>query len=79
MNSMLLKKEYHTELCVVGGGLAGFATAISAARHGTRVVLIHDRSVLGGNSSSEIRMWVGGAKGPDNREGGIVEELMLEN
>lgn len=79
MNSMLLKKEYHTELCVVGGGLAGFAAAISAARHGTRVVLIHDRPVLGGNSSSEIRMWVGGAKGPDNREGGIVEELMLEN
>ena len=79
MNSMLLKKEHYTQLCVVGGGLAGLATAISAARHGTRVVLIHDRPVLGGNASSEIRMWVGGAKGPDNREGGLVEEWMLEN
>ena len=79
MNSMLCKKEYRTELCVVGGGLAGFATALAAARHGRRVVLIHDRPVLGGNASSEIRMWVGGAKGKDNREGGIVEELMLEN
>ena len=79
MTSRLLKKEYHTQLCVVGGGLAGLATAVSAARHGTRVVLIHDRPVLGGNASSEIRMWVGGAKGKDNREGGLVEEWMLEN
>ena len=79
MTSRLLKKEYHTQLCVVGGGLAGLATAVSAARHGTRVILIHDRPVLGGNASSEIRMWVGGAKGKDNREGGLVEEWMLEN
>ena len=79
MNSMLRRIEYQTELCVVGGGLAGLTTALSAARHGRRVVLIHDRPVLGGNASSEIRMWVGGAKGKDNREGGIMEELMLEN
>lgn len=79
MNTSLCKKKYHTDLCVVGGGLAGLTTALSAARHGTKVVLIHDRPVLGGNSSSEIRMWVGGAKGKDNREGGIMEELMLEN
>ena len=79
MNAALLKKEYRTEFCVVGGGLAGLAAALSAARHGTRVVLIQDRPVLGGNASSEIRMWVGGAKGKGNREGGLVEEWMLEN
>ena len=79
MTSRLLKKEYRTQLCVVGGGLAGLATAVSAARHGAKVILIHDRPVLGGNASSEIRMWVGGAKGKDNREGGLVEEWMLEN
>ena len=71
--------HYQTELCVVGGGLAGICTAIAAARHGTKVVLIQDRAVLGGNSSSEIRMWVCGAHGKDNRETGIVEELLLEN
>ncbi len=71
--------NYNTELCVVGGGLAGLCTAISAARHGTKTVLIQDRSVLGGNSSEEIRMWVCGSHGNDNREGGIIEEIELEN
>ena len=38
-----------------------------------------DLCVLGGNASSEIRMWNGGCHGKDNREGGIIEEIMLEN
>ena len=71
--------NYETDLCVVGGGLAGLSTALAAARHGIRVVLIQDRPVLGGNASSEIRMWICGAHGKDNRETGIVEELTLEN
>ncbi len=77
--------HYNTDLCVVGGGMAGLCTAIAAARHGIKVVLVQDRPVLGGNASSEIRTWIGGAhvtgKGPvkDLREGGIIEELFLEN
>ena len=71
--------EYQTELCVVGGGMSGLCCAIAAARHGTKVVLVQDRPVLGGNASSEIRMWIGGAHGKDNREGGICEEIFLEN
>ncbi len=71
--------EYNCELCVVGGGLAGLCTAISASRHGVKTVLIHDRPVLGGNSSEEVRMWVCGSHGKDNREGGIIEEIQLEN
>ena len=71
--------EYKTELCVIGGGMAGLCCSIAAARHGIKVVLIHDRPVLGGNASSEIRMWIGGCHGKDNREGGIIEEIMLEN
>jgi hypothetical protein len=63
----------------VGGGMSGLCCAIAAARHGTRVVLVQDRPVLGGNASSEIRMWIGGAHGKDNREGGIIEEIFLEN
>jgi len=71
--------KYTADLCVVGGGLAGLCCAVAAARHGVRTVLVHDRAVLGGNASSEIRMWVCGAHGKDNRETGIIEELMLEN
>ncbi len=70
---------YHTDLCIVGGGMAGLCCAIAAARHGIKVVLVQDRPVLGGNASSEIRMWIGGAHGKDNREGGIIEEIFLEN
>ena len=76
---MLNELTLSADLCVVGGGLAGICTAIAAARHGTRVVLMHERPVLGGNASSEIRMWVCGARGKNNRETGIVEEIMLEN
>jgi hypothetical protein len=40
---------------------------------------VQDRPVLGGNASSELRMWICGAHGENNRETGIVEELELEN
>ena len=76
---MLNEKQLHTELCIVGGGLAGVCAAISAARHGTRVVLMHERAMLGGNASSEVRMWISGAAGKNNRETGIIEEISLEN
>lgn len=71
--------ERKCDVCVVGGGLAGLCAVVGAARHGAKVVLMHDRPVLGGNASSEIRMWICGAHGKDNRETGIVEELELEN
>ncbi len=76
---MLNQKCLECDLCVIGGGLAGMIAAISAAREGLQVVLMHERAVLGGNASSEIRMWVSGAKGDNNRETGILEEIMLEN
>lgn len=70
-----------TEFCVIGGGLAGICAAVAAARRGVKVVLIHDRPVLGGNSSSEIKMWVRGASidFPEYREGGIIEEIAMRN
>ena len=76
---MLKKKRLECDLCVVGGGMAGMAAAISAAREGRKVVLMHERPVLGGNASSEIRMWICGAHGENNRETGILEEIALEN
>jgi glycine/D-amino acid oxidase-like deaminating enzyme len=59
-------REYKTDhleadLVIVGGGIAGVSTAVTAARAGIRVVLIQDRPVLGGNASSEIRLWIHGA------------------
>ncbi|MBI4891734.1 MAG: FAD-dependent oxidoreductase [Acidobacteria bacterium] len=75
--------ELSADLCVAGGGLAGVCAALSAARHGLKVVLLQDRSRLGGNSSSEVKMHVVGSnshKGrPGWREGGIIEELRLED
>jgi len=73
------EQTHQVDLCVVGGGLAGMCAAIAAARHGAHVLLMQDRPVLGGNSSSEIRMWVCGAHGENNRETGLIEELLLEN
>ena len=67
------------DFCVVGGGLAGLCAALAAARHGARTVLVQDRPMLGGNASSEIRMHVCGAHGPNRRETGILEEIQLEN
>ena len=76
-------KQIQSEIIVIGGGLAGICAAIAAAREGKQVVLIHNRGVLGGNSSSEIRVWVCGAtKHGVNRyarETGIMGELFLEN
>lgn len=77
--------EYTSDLVVVGGGLAGVCAAISAARSGLKVSLIQDRPVLGGNSSSEVRLWILGATshmGNNNRwarESGIINEIMIEN
>lgn len=76
---MLETKFISCDLCVVGGGLSGMAAAISAAREGLKVVLMHERAVLGGNASSEIRMWISGARGQSNRETGIIEEIILES
>lgn len=66
------------DLVVVGGGYAGIATAVSAARLGCRVALLQDRGVLGGNGSSEVRVWSKGVikTGLYPRLGEIVEEFM---
>ena len=72
-----------TDLVVVGGGISGVCCAITAARNGSRVCLLQDRPVLGGNASSEVRLWILGATshlGNNNRwsrEGGVIDELLL--
>jgi len=79
------QQRLQAELLIVGGGLAGVCAALAAARDGLDVVLIQDRPVLGGNASSEVRLWANGATshmGNNNRwarEGGIMGEIMEEN
>ncbi|MCQ2453807.1 MAG: FAD-dependent oxidoreductase [Clostridia bacterium] len=81
MSEMLKTVSRKADICVVGGGIGGMFTAIAAARHGAKVVLMQDRPVLGGNASSEIRMWISGAgtRVRDLQETGIMEEIQLEN
>ena len=82
--------ELNCDVLVAGGGAAGLPCALAAARCGARVILCQDRPVLGGNASSEVRMHIVGANGTGSfdrgseleteaREGGIVEEIRLEN
>lgn len=65
------------DLVVVGGGYSGMGAAISAARMGCKVALIQNRPVLGGNGSSEVRVWAMGLirRGRFPRVGEIVEEF----
>lgn len=77
----LLTHHLDTDLLIAGGGLAGVCAALAAARNGLRVVLVQNRSVLGGNASSEIRMHIVGADAhgvkPGARETGLLEEIRL--
>ncbi|MDN5726137.1 MAG: FAD-dependent oxidoreductase, partial [Propionibacteriales bacterium] len=74
---MLRRTEDH-DFIVCGGGLAGFAAAVAATRMGIRVALIQDRPVLGGNSSSEVRVVPRGSTTYHAyaREGGVLREAM---
>ena len=79
--------ELRCDVLVAGGGPAGVPAALAAARCGAKVILCQDRSVLGGNASSEVRMHIVGAdcsgsRGipliTETREGGLIEEIRLE-
>lgn len=79
--------ELTCDILVAGGGPAGVPCALAAARLGANVILCQDRSVLGGNASSEVRMHIVGADcsggrgqelATETREGGIIEEIRLD-
>ena len=65
------------DLIVVGAGVAGICTALAAMRTGSKVLLIHDRGVLGGCNSSEVRVCMGGEikLEPYPEIGNVVREI----
>lgn len=75
--------EHAVDLLVAGGGMSGVCAALAAARNGARTLLVQDRSRLGGNASSEIRMHIVGADSHGSRagwrEGGLIEEIRVED
>ena len=79
------EQSINADLVFIGGGIAGTCGAIAAAREGLKVILVQDRPVLGGNASSEVRLWILGATssmGNNNRwsrEGGVLSEILIEN
>ncbi len=72
-----------SDVTVAGAGLAGICAAVAAAREGLSVILVNDRSVPGGNASSEIGISINGAShlglNPAiyAREGGLAEEIRM--
>ena len=76
---MVREKNAKADFVVVGGGMAGLCAAVAAARNGAKTLIIQDRPMFGGNASSEIRMWICGAHGPNRKETGLLEELQLDN
>jgi len=84
-SGLLTHRVIESDVVVVGGGMAGVLASIAAARNGASVTLIQDRSVLGGNASSEVRMHIvgadhhGGRPDTDARESGILEEIRIED
>ena len=77
------KEERHYEVVVVGGGMAGVCAAIASARKGVKTAIVQNRSMFGGNASSEIRMHIVGANAHGSKknlgETGILLEILLEN
>jgi hypothetical protein len=76
ISSEIPEKTMEFDLVVVGGGIAGCAASIAAAEQGLNVALIHDRPVLGGNASSEIRVHTLGIYGYFGR---ILKKLDTEH
>lgn len=74
-------KNHSYDLVVVGGGLSGLCAALAAARRGVKVALIHERTFLGGNNSSEVRVVASGSTASNawSAETGLIHEMLLDD
>ncbi len=85
LGGYILTSKEHThrrefDIVIAGGGIAGTCAAIAAARAGAKVALVHERSMLGGNASSEVRLYpeVSTNHNVWSKEMGILEEFHTE-
>jgi hypothetical protein len=68
-------REY--DVLVVGGGNAGCAAALAAARNGARVLLVERYGFLGGTATaSMVGPWMTFHSGDDRIVGGIAQEMV---
>lgn len=81
-----IQSTVRADVVVAGGGMSGICAAIASARAGAKTILVQNRPALGGNASSEIRVWMTGAVGESThssvrfaQEMGIIGELQMEN
>lgn len=73
-----VKKEYNCDVLVCGGGVSGFASAVSAARNGAKTILIESGGFLGGTATKGMVgpfMTCYDAKGEQRIIKGLYEEL----
>lgn len=65
------------DVMVVGGGNAGCAAAIAAARHGARTLLVERYGFLGGTATAAmVGPWMTFHSGGDRIVGGIAQEIV---
>src|SRR5580692_5301119 len=65
------------DVLVIGGGNAGCAAAIAAARHGARVLLVERYGLRGGTATaSMVGPWMTFHSGEDRIVGGIAQEIV---
>ena len=72
------KEREAVDVLIAGGGPAGCAAAIAAARRGLKVLLVERQSVLGGNATAGgVAHWLGGrSPGGEWVVGGLFRELV---
>lgn len=69
-------KTYQYDVAVIGGGPAGLSAALSAARHGSKVIILERNDYLGGNAVSGLPFL--GFLDKQGRQviGGVAQEMM---
>src|SRR5580698_6481689 len=65
------------DVLVVGGGNAGCAAALAAARHGARTLLVERYGFLGGTATAAmVGPWMTFHSGRERIVGGIAQEMV---
>lgn len=71
-----LPVRYTADVCVVGGGPAGIAAAVAAARHGAKVFILESQGYFGGAATTAlVPAFMPFTNGVDFLAGGIGREI----